>query len=99
MTTAASRTVLVLGANGRLGLVAAQAFAAAGWRVVAQVRRDPATAMPSAAAVVQAPLAALAGGDALAALPRADAVVHAVNPLYTRWDQALPAATLAMDLA
>jgi len=34
--------VLVLGANGRLGRAAARAFAAAGWSVVAQVRRAPA---------------------------------------------------------
>ena len=33
-------TVLVLGANGRFGLAATRAFAAAGWRVLAQVRRE-----------------------------------------------------------
>jgi len=99
MTTAPSPTVLVLGANGRFGLAAAQAFAAAGWRVVAQMRRDADPAMPAAAAILRAPLAALAAGEALAALPRASVVVHAVNPLYTRWDEALPAATLAMDIA
>jgi nucleoside-diphosphate-sugar epimerase len=99
MNSTTSRTVLVLGANGRFGLAASQAFAAAGWRVLAQVRRDPAAAMPASAEVVRAPLAALAAGDALVALPRIDVVVHAVNPLYTRWDEALPAATLAMDVA
>jgi nucleoside-diphosphate-sugar epimerase len=99
MTTPHTRTVLVLGANGRFGLAAAQAFAAAGWRVLAQVRRDPAPAMPASATIVRAPLAALAAGGALAALPRADVVVHAVNPLYTRWDEVLPAATAAMDVA
>jgi nucleoside-diphosphate-sugar epimerase len=99
MTAARPDTVLVLGANGRFGLAAAQAFAAAGWRVGAQVRRDPAPAMPPGAVVVRAPLAALASGDALAALPGASVVVHAVNPLYTRWDEALPAATAAMDIA
>nr|HET7858216.1 NAD-dependent epimerase/dehydratase family protein [Caldimonas sp.] len=99
MTAARSRTVLVLGANGRFGLAAAQAFAAAGWRVVAHVRRDPVATMPTSAAIVRAPLVALAAGDALAALPRIDVVVHAVNPIYTRWDEALPAATTAMDVA
>jgi nucleoside-diphosphate-sugar epimerase len=93
------RTVLVLGANGRFGLAASQAFAAAGWRVFAQVRRDPAAAMPTSADVVRAPLAALAAGGAPVVLPRIDVVVHAVNPLYTCWDEALPAATLAMDVA
>ena len=37
MANAAS-TVLILGARGRLGLAAAQAFAQAGWQVLAQVR-------------------------------------------------------------
>ena len=99
MSNAPPRTALVLGANGRFGLAAARAFAAAGWRVVAQVRRDAVPAMPPAATVVRAPLAALASGEAFAALPRASVVVHAVNPLYTHWDEALPAATTAMDIA
>ena len=94
------RTVLVLGANGRFGLAAAQAFAAAGWRVLAQVRRDAAPGMPASAVLVRSSLAALANGDADAALPQASVVVHAVNPLYTRWDEeALPAALAGMDVA
>ena len=99
MNSAPSRTVLVLGANGRFGLAAAQAFAAAGWRVVAKVRRDPAPALPTSAEIVRTQLPTLAAGAALAALPRIDVVVHAVNPLYTRWHEALPAATRAMDVA
>jgi len=99
MTAPDPRTVLVLGANGRFGLAATQAFAGAGWRVLAQVRRDPGPAMPQSATIVRAPLAALAAGGALATLPRADVVVHAVNPLYTRWDEVLPAATAAMAVA
>ena len=39
---------LVLGANGRLGAAAVQAFAAAGWTVLAQARRAPA-ALPRGA--------------------------------------------------
>jgi len=94
------RTVLILGANGRFGLAAAQAFAVAGWHVVAQVRRDAAPAMPAAAELVRVPLAALATGDALAALPPASVVVHAVNPIYTRWnEEALPAALAGMAIA
>src|SRR4051794_39266196 len=91
-----SRTVLVLGANGRFGLAAAQAFAAAGWRVLAQVRRDAVAAMPGEAELVQAPLATLAAalGDRVP-----DVVVHGINPIYTRWQQeVLPAAHAAMDL-
>lgn len=95
-----SRTVLVLGANGRFGLAATQAFAAAGWRVLAQIRRNAAAAMPANAELVRAPLASLADSSALAVLPAVGVVVHAVNPLYTRWDEeALPAAQAGMEVA
>lgn len=38
MQSNSSRTVLILGARGRFGLAASQAFAAKGWRVIAQIR-------------------------------------------------------------
>jgi nucleoside-diphosphate-sugar epimerase len=90
-------TVLVLGANGRLGAAAATAFAEAGWRVLAQRRRAPALA-DARIATVALPLDDL---DALADAARgARVVVHAVNPPYTRWaSEALPLARAAMDLA
>jgi nucleoside-diphosphate-sugar epimerase len=82
-------TVLVLGANGRFGSACIQAFAAAGWRVLAQLRRP-----------VSEPLSGvenLVTGDqsltqALGALPRLDVVVHAMNPGYTNagWEQHAP---------
>ncbi len=91
-------SVLVLGANGRFGGAVVQAFTAAGWRVLAQVRRVPAAPFPSSASAVTAPLADTAALAAAAAGARA--VVHAVNPLYTRWDaEALPLARLGMDVA
>jgi nucleoside-diphosphate-sugar epimerase len=99
MTPSADRTVLVLGANGRFGLATAQVFADAGWRVLAQVRRDPAAGMPAAVELVRASLASLAASDALARLPRASVVVHAVNPLYTQWNEAMPAALAGMAIA
>ncbi|MEO8312632.1 MAG: epimerase, partial [Caldimonas sp.] len=83
---------------GRFGLAAAQAFAAAGWHVLAHVRRDAAGGMPAGAELVRAPLAALA--DALAGQAAPSVVVHGINPIYTRWaEEALPAARAAMDLA
>jgi nucleoside-diphosphate-sugar epimerase len=89
-------TVLILGANGRFGCAAAQAFHAAGWRVVAQVRREPSPHLPAAALPLRAPLADTA---ALAATG-AGVVVHAVNPIYTRWDaEALPALRQGLDVA
>lgn len=92
------RTVLILGANGRLGLAAAQAFDRAGWQVLAQVRRAPATGMPAAA-----PVLAIEPGDTDAlvrAAHGASVVVHALNPLYTAWARdALPLARCGMTVA
>lgn len=87
-STADARTVLILGANGRLGAAAAKAFAEAGWRVLAQVRRAP----PTAVAGVEPLAISITDTDALAAAATgAGVVVHAVNPLYTRWDaEAMP---------
>jgi len=79
------KTVLVLGAHGRLGLAAAHAFADAGWQVLAQVRRTTAPDMPTGAIVLNTPLADTARLCAQAAGARV--VVHAVNPPYTRWRQ------------
>jgi nucleoside-diphosphate-sugar epimerase len=91
-------TVLILGANGRLGCAAAQAFDTAGWQVLAQVRQGPSPLLPTRARVLRMDL-----GDAgaLAAIARgAKVVLHAVNPVYTRWDaEALPALRAGLDVA
>jgi len=98
MTTATRSTVLILGANGRLGLAAAQAFDAAGWRVLAQVRRAAMVGMPARARLVHAPVNDLQTLSAQAA--GAQVVVHGLNPPYTRWaSEALPLAQAGMDLA
>ncbi len=98
MNTSQRPTVLILGANGRLGLAAAQAFDAAGWQVLAQVRRDAAAGMPAGVRLVQAPLSEPEVLTAQAA--GAQVVVYALNPVYTRWAQeAMPMAIAGMDLA
>ena len=91
-------TVLILGANGRFGAAAVQAFAAAGWRVVAQARRAATTPLPSGAVAIDT---ALADTEALARRAAgARAVVYAVNPVYTRWDaELLPLARQGMAVA
>ncbi len=93
------RRVLILGANGRFGLAAAQAFDAAGWDVLAQVRRTPAAGMPARARIVALPTTDVDGIVAHAA--GADVVVHALNPKdYTRWaTELLPMARQGMDIA
>jgi len=92
-----NRSVLIIGANGRLGLAAAQAFAASGWRVLAQTRKPFVEAMPAQVERIEA------GLDQLDALQRAAAgvavVVYAVSPLYTDWSRVLPMARAGMDLA
>ncbi len=82
-------TVLVLGANGRFGSACVQAFAAAGWRVLAQQRSRVTQPFAGVKNLVTAdqPLT-----EALGALPRVDVVVHAMNPGYTNagWEQHAP---------
>jgi nucleoside-diphosphate-sugar epimerase len=106
-----SPTVLVLGANGRFGQAAAQAFAAAGWRVLAQTRRplafhaaNPRHAPPAAAdrpGAIQPMEIALEQADEIVhRAAGASVVVYGVNPLYTRWPQeVLPLARAGMDIA
>lgn len=97
MNTTTRSTVLVLGANGRFGAAATEAFAAAGWSVLAQARRAPAS-LPAGARHVSIDLADTAGLAAAAAGARV--VVYAVNPEYTRWaSDAQPLARLGMDVA
>ncbi len=83
----APSTVLILGAGGRFGAAAVQAFAAAGWRVLAQQRRAPQPALPANVRLLQQ------GLDDAPALARAAAgatlVIHAVNVPYPRWAQEL----------
>ncbi|MDB6002457.1 MAG: hypothetical protein JWP52_4156 [Rhizobacter sp.] len=91
-------TVLILGANGRFGTAAAQAFGSAGWRVLAQVRGDASRLMPAGATLLRLPLAD--SGALLTAAQGAHVVVHAVNPPYTRWEaEAMPALRAGLQLA
>ena len=91
-------TVLVLGAAGRFGAAAVQAFASAGWRVLAQQRRAPSPPLPGDAQWIDTPLGET---DALARRAAgAQVVVYAVNPIYTRWDaELLPLFRQGLDLA
>lgn len=80
MANAAS-TVLILGARGRLGLAAAQAFAQAGWQVLAQVR--PGATGPAVPGVQWLAIAAEDTPALAAHAQGAQVVVHAMNPAYT----------------
>ncbi|MCE2990592.1 MAG: NAD-dependent epimerase/dehydratase family protein [Burkholderiales bacterium] len=91
------KCVLILGANGRLGRAATQAFNEAGWEVLAQARQ-PVDSLPARARQIGIDMA---NTDAIAkAAAGASAVVYAVNPLQTEWDKKLlPLARKGMDVA
>src|SRR5215468_515413 len=90
--------ILVLGAAGRLGSKAAEAFRAAGWSVSSLVRPGNAGRAPSGTETVE--VHAL-DYDAVAAAARGtDVVLHALNPTYTEWPRlALPLAYSAINAA
>lgn len=92
-----NRTVLVLGAGGRLGQAAVLAFHGAGWHVLAHARRPPAVLPPGAVHVS----VALEDIEALVAAARgATTVVYGVNPLYTKWtEQMMPLARHGFEVA
>lgn len=97
MNERSAPTILILGANGRLGAAATRAFADAGWRVLAQARQIPA-ALPAGARALVADVRETESIVAQAVGARA--VLYAVNPVYTRWPQdALPFARAGMDIA
>lgn len=87
-----SNKVLVLGARGRVGGAVVQAFAQAGWQVVAHARR-----LPVAGAHALPRLRWISGEVAdttalCAAAQGASVVVHAMNPAYTAhaWSREAP---------
>ncbi|MBB4844716.1 nucleoside-diphosphate-sugar epimerase [Paucibacter oligotrophus] len=88
------KTVLILGAAGRLGQALGPAFAQAGWQVLAQARK------PLPAPLLGQPLIQALRCDALdsgALLQQArqaaaeiPVVINALNPPYHRWEAMLP---------
>jgi nucleoside-diphosphate-sugar epimerase len=88
--------VLVLGAAGRLGYAAAEAFRDAGWSVKGLVRPGRAGAVPHRVEAVEA----LTRDDAVEAARGCDLVLNAFNPVITKWRQsAMPLAYAAIAAA
>jgi nucleoside-diphosphate-sugar epimerase len=73
--------VLVLGAAGRLGYVASEAFRDAGWQVKGLVRPGRAGAVPRKVEAVEA----VTRDEAVAAAQGCDVVLNAFNPAITEW--------------
>jgi nucleoside-diphosphate-sugar epimerase len=90
--------ILVLGAAGRLGYKAAQAFRAARWSVTSLVRPGSAARAPAGTEIVE--LSALDHHAVATAARGADVVLHALNPTYADWPRlALPLAYSAINAA
>jgi len=93
-----SSRILILGATGRLGYVAAEAFRDAGWKVASQVRPGAAKRAPAGTAPIE--VDALDHAAVARAAPGCDVVLHALNPVITGWaKQALPLAYSAIAAA
>jgi nucleoside-diphosphate-sugar epimerase len=91
-----SGRVLVLGAAGRFGYAAAEAFRMAGWEVASQVRPGASHRVPRGTKAVET----IDRAVVVEAARGTDVVVHALNPPYTKWQRlALPLAYSAIDAA
>ena len=90
-----SSRILVLGAAGRLGYLAAEAFRNAGWSVASLVRPGAAARAPAGTEPIE--LDALDHAAVVEAAQGCDVVLHALNPIITAWaKQALPLAYSAV---
>src|SRR5436190_15878492 len=75
--------ILVLGAAGRLGFVAAETFRDAGWQVKGLVRPGRAAAVPRRVEAIEA----VTRDEAVAAANGYDVVLNALNPAITEWNK------------
>ena len=75
--------ILVLGAAGRLGYAAAEAFCDAGWTVKGLVRPGRAGAIPRRVEAIEA----VTRDEAVAAARGCDVVLNAFNPVITEWQK------------
>jgi nucleoside-diphosphate-sugar epimerase len=89
-------TILVMGAAGRLGYTAAEAFRDAGWSVKSLVRPGRTAAAPPKTEVFQV----ATREAAVEAAQGCDVVLNALNPIITEWRKhALPLAYSAIAAA
>lgn len=92
------KTVAILGAGGRVGNEIAKAFGAAGWRVRGVARGAKANGL--AAGVEPVTADATDRAALVAACAGADIIVHALNPLYTEWEEkVMPLAQNVLEAA
>jgi nucleoside-diphosphate-sugar epimerase len=84
MQTDTPKTIVILGAAGRIGDAAAKAFLAAGWRVKGVARNAKAATLRQGVEVVQAD--AYDRPSLIRAVQGADVILNALNPKYTEWE-------------
>jgi nucleoside-diphosphate-sugar epimerase len=80
---AVTKRILVLGAAGRLGYVAAETFRKHGWTVRGLVRPGRAGAVPRQVE----PIEAVTRDEAVQAARDCDVVLNALNPVITEWQR------------
>lgn len=76
-------TILVLGAGGRLGFTAAEAFRDAGWTVKGLVRPKKSHFVPKGVEAIEA----VTRDEAVEAAKGCDVVLNAFNPVITEWER------------
>jgi nucleoside-diphosphate-sugar epimerase len=92
------KTIVILGAAGRIGDAAAKAFLEAGWRVKGVARKAKAATLRQGVEVVQADAYDLQ--SLIKAVEGADVILNALNPKYTEWETTvMPLATNVMAAA
>jgi nucleoside-diphosphate-sugar epimerase len=91
-----SGRILILGAAGRLGYAAGEAFRLAGWAVTSLVRPGAAHRAPRGTTIVET----IDRRDAIEAALGVDVVLHALNPPFKSWRRmTLPHAYAAIEAA
>jgi nucleoside-diphosphate-sugar epimerase len=80
--------ILVLGAAGRIGRAAAEAFRDAGWQVTSLVRGTSADRVAPGTQIVE--VDARDAESIAEAAQGADVILHALNPPYTDWQAQVP---------
>ncbi len=78
------KTIVILGAAGRIGDAAAKAFIDAGWHVKGVARNAKAATLRKGVEVIQAE--AYDRQSLIKAVEGADVILNALNPKYTEWE-------------
>lgn len=96
------KTILITGANGRMGQAAIKAFANRGWSINTLVRKsNPDRQRRESVADITEYIGDVRDMDAMSrAATGCEVILHAANPSYEHWPEVLPASTrVLIDVA